>query len=359
MKKLKALFFGLLSIIVAVFCFTEEIIDAFPQAEPLAEVKEEALSKMQDLKEAARQEGLSLLDEALEEKIAADKQAATSAQKQKSHSANTQTTTDPAKKTVPSADGQKVTSAQKQKVPQGKGNTRELDENRTGNNLNAEVTQYAGRFSPKVSKGTPNQILEYKGFTVSYNNKTLLPNWVAYELTKKEAQGELPRKDKFGQDPRAKGKQADFSDYKHSGWDRGHMAPAGDMKWSAKAMEESYYFTNICPQNRQLNGGDWKELEEQCRKWAVKYGKVDIVCGPIVQENKHGKLGANGVVIPDAFYKIVSYSTPKANVVKGYIFYNPPKRKSAIDTRPAKPRPLESYVRDIAEIEIATGIKFR
>lgn len=262
MKKLKALFFGLLSIIVAVFCFTEEIINAFPQAEPLAEVKEEDNNTLR-------------------------------------------------------------------------------------------------KFSPKVKKGTPNQILEYKGYTVSYNNKTLLPNWVAYELTRKEAQGEHPRNDNFRQDPRVKGKQADVSDYRRSGWDRGHMAPAGDMKWSAKAMDESYYFTNICPQNRQLNGGDWKELEEQCRKWAIKYGKVNIVCGPIVQENKHGKLGKNGVVIPDSFYKIVSYSTPKGNVVKGYVFYNPPKRKSAIDTRPAKPRPLESYVKEIAEIEKVTGIKFQ
>ena len=216
----------------------------------------------------------------------------------------------------------------------------------------------ASAFNPKLKKKVPNQVCVYKGHTLSYNNETLLPNWVEYQLTKNEAQGELPRKDKFRQDPMVKGKQAEESDYKNSGWDRGHMAPAGDMKWSVKAMEDSYYFTNICPQNRQLNAGDWKELEEQCRKWAIKYGKVDIICGPIVNKNRHGKLGANKVVIPDGFYKIVKYSTAKEVVVRGYVFDNPPKRKSVIDTRPAKPRPLESYVKPISEIEKLTGIKF-
>lgn len=221
-----------------------------------------------------------------------------------------------------------------------------------GESLQQEIYQY-----PKVGKNTPNQLLGYTGHTLSYNNKTLLPNWVAYELTRKEAEGELPRKDRFRQDPHVNGRQAEETDYKHSGWDRGHMAPAGDMKWSSKAMDDTYYFTNICPQNKQLNGGDWKELEEQCRRWAIKYGKVYIVCGPIVGENKHGKLNGR-VVIPDGFYKIVRYSTPKGEVVKGYVFNNPPKRKSTLDTRAPKPRPLESYVKPIAEIEKLTGIKF-
>lgn len=75
-------------------------------------------------------------------------------------------------------------------------------------------------------------------------------------------------------------------DYSSSGWDKGHMAPSADMKWSQTAMNESFYLTNICPQNHELNGRDWQTLEKYVRDWAVKYGKVWIVCGPYVKDNR-------------------------------------------------------------------------
>jgi endonuclease G len=211
---------------------------------------------------------------------------------------------------------------------------------------------------PVLEKKAPSQILSYKGFTVSYNNNTRLPNWVAYELTAEEAEGENPRKDRFRQDPQAYGPQGDKEDYKHSGWDRGHMAPAGDFKWSGEAMDETYYFTNICPQNTQLNTGDWKELEEQCRRWAVKYGSLYIVCGPIVQENRHGTLGENRVVIPDKFYKVVLARINGEYRGAGFIFHNSPLRKSKISGKPPVNRPLESYLVPIDEVEAITGIDF-
>ena len=82
---------------------------------------------------------------------------------------------------------------------------------------------------PAMKGKTASQIIEYTGHTLSYNSRTRLPNWVAYELTRKEAQGDNPRKDKFARCPQAQGPQADKEDYRNSGWDRGHMAPAGDM----------------------------------------------------------------------------------------------------------------------------------
>ena len=118
---------------------------------------------------------------------------------------------------------------------------------------------------------TEEHIIEYNGFTVSYNHTTLVPNWVAYELTDEEVVGQISRADKFVPDPDIKGRCSTTDDYKGSGYDRGHMAPAGDMKWDAKAMEESFYTTNICPQNHNLNSGDWKELEEQVVCYADKF----------------------------------------------------------------------------------------
>ena len=95
-------------------------------------------------------------------------------------------------------------------------------------------------------------IIEYEGFTVSYNSQWRIPNWVAYELTAEETDGPYSRKGKdFMADPTTSVLQADAYDYKGSGWSRGHMAPAADFKWSDKAMTESFYYTNICPQDVQ------------------------------------------------------------------------------------------------------------
>ena len=211
---------------------------------------------------------------------------------------------------------------------------------------------------PVLEKKTPSQILSYKGFTVSYNNNTRLPNWVAYELTATEVAGDLPRKDKFRPDPAANGPQANREDYRNSGWDRGHMAPAADMKWDAEAMGESCYFTNICPQNPQLNGGDWKELEDKCRKWAEKHGRIYIACGPIILGNEHGTIGANEVIIPDKFYKVVLARINGEYRGAGFIFHNSPLRKSKISGKPPVNRPLESYLVPIDEVEAITGIDF-
>jgi len=148
-------------------------------------------------------------------------------------------------------------------------------------------------------------ILEYKGFTVKYNSSWLIPSWVAYEITREEAEGSLERSGSFGMDMSYRGRQAMREDYSNSGWDKGHMAPAGDMKWDRKAMTESFYLTNICPQNHKLNSGDWNHLENLVRGWARKYGSVYVICGPLVSDSSFGTIGQRKVQIPDGFFKAV------------------------------------------------------
>ena len=99
-------------------------------------------------------------------------------------------------------------------------------------------------------------ILAYTGFSVSYNSDQLIPKWVAYELTAEELDGNVPRARSFSMDVGYKGRQAMREDYSNTGWDKGHMAPSADMKWSQTAMSESFYLTNVCPQNPDLNGRD-------------------------------------------------------------------------------------------------------
>ena len=115
--------------------------------------------------------------------------------------------------------------------------------------------------------GAGEDIIGYDGFTVSYNHSTLVPNWVAYELTASELDGQYDtRSSNFSRDPNLKGKQASREDYSRSGWDKGHMAPKADLRWSEKAYWQSHYFPNICPQNHDLNRYDWNTLEKMVFK---------------------------------------------------------------------------------------------
>lgn len=151
------------------------------------------------------------------------------------------------------------------------------------------------------------EVFVHLGYASSYNRHTLIPNWVAYELTNEEANPEakVKGKDSFRWDPYTHGTETAFrEDYKNEdGWQRGHMAPRADMRWSVQAYEESFFLSNICPQNGALNSGDWTTTENLARRIATRYGSVYIICGPIIGTNRHGTLGVHRVVIPDAFFK--------------------------------------------------------
>lgn len=170
---------------------------------------------------------------------------------------------------------------------------------------------------------TDEHIVEYSGFVVSYNHQTLVPNWVAYELTADELEVRYSSKSSnFSRDPQLKGRQASREDYSHSGWDKGHMAPKADMRWSERSYWESHYFTNICPQNHQLNGGDWNRLEQAVRRWAKRYGRVWVVCGPVFDSCRYGTIGKADVQIPDAFFKAVLFPVEGGFGAVAYVMPN-------------------------------------
>ena len=196
-------------------------------------------------------------------------------------------------------------------------------------------------------KGTPEQILKRTGYVASYNKTTLLPNWVAWHLTAERTEGSAKRSGvDFAEDTEVPEPRATDWDYYNSGYDRGHMCPTADNKWSKKAMEESFLFTNMCPQNGNLNRGDWNEMEMACRKWAKKYGDLYIVCGPILYKGKHKTIGKNKVVVPEAFFKVVLRTGDNPQAI-GFIYKNT-----------SGNRPKDSYVNTVDEVERITGIDF-
>ena len=223
--------------------------------------------------------------------------------------------------------------------------------NKQTTNPKKETTAYTfqeGAEIPRLKNKQKEQVIKHEGYTVSYNSEYRIANWVAYELTATEAKSKkTERSNKFVPDPQVKGSTAMNEDYTRSGYDRGHLAPAGDMKWSAKAMRESFYLSNICPQKPKLNRGIWKDLEEQCRLWALDNGSLLIVTGPVITGDMK-RLGKNRVAIPKAFYKVLCYHTEKGYKGIGFLFEN----------RDYKDNSLKSMAIPIDSVEKVTGIDF-
>lgn len=188
--------------------------------------------------------------------------------------------------------------------------------------------------------------LRRSGYTLLYNTRKRIPEWVAWELTGKEAKGDGKRTDRFIEDPDIETGTAQNSDYKRSGYDRGHMAPAGDMGWNQKAMEESFFYSNICPQRNALNGGVWKDLEELCRKWAVEDSAIYIVCGPVVGKG-YKTIGKNKVVVPQRFFKVILSIYGDRPKAIGFLFEN---GKTV--------QPLIDFCVSVDSIEQVTGFDF-
>lgn len=167
----------------------------------------------------------------------------------------------------------------------------------------------------------PSQIVPYHGFTLSFNPRMHVPNWVAWELTADETDGTVSRENKFYCDEQVTG-CAESYDYNYSGYDRGHMCPAGDMKWSRESMHDSFSMANICPQQSALNTGAWKRLEENCRKWAKKHGSLIVICGPVLTDNITEYLGDTRVAVPKRFYKVLLNPNTSPMMGIGFIMNN-------------------------------------
>ena len=204
---------------------------------------------------------------------------------------------------------------------------------------------------PVSRKGQKEIVLKRQNYTLSFNKETNLPNWVAWRLDKKKLKEVVNRKGyRFSPDPDIDAQDAVVtSDYSNSGYDRGHMCPAGDSRWSGQAMKESFYMTNICPQHPNLNGGDWHELENACRKWAES-DKLYIVCGPILYKKAlNPPIGKEHKIrVPDAFFKVILTGVEKGKPrAIGFIYKNT-----------AGNRSLDSYVNSIDQVERITGLDF-
>lgn len=188
------------------------------------------------------------------------------------------------------------------------------------------------------------------GYTVSFNPELNIPNWVAWELNFSKLIERESRAGHFYPDPDIpRGIAVETGDYSNSGYDRGHMCPAADNKWDKQAMRESFYMTNICPQHHNLNRGDWKELEDDCRRWVEESGTIYIACGPILYKNDISYIGEERKIrVPNAFFKVIlaGLDEGKPRAI-GFIYKNT-----------SGNNPLDHYVNSVDQVERITGLDF-
>ncbi|MBQ7635214.1 MAG: DNA/RNA non-specific endonuclease [Bacteroidaceae bacterium] len=219
---------------------------------------------------------------------------------------------------------------------------------------------------PAPLDGVSEQIVRKKAYIVSYNKDTKIPNWVAWHLTSEHTDGPIGRTNAFYEDDAVPAPRATIEDYKGSGWSRGHMCPAGDNKWDAEAMIQSFSLINVCPQDASLNSGLWNSFEIDCRNWAKRFGDIFIICGPVFFRGKHETIGSNDVYVPEAFFKVVLClnGTPKgmgivvknnSNTKKRDLYFNSidqVERITGMDFFPMLPDEIENEVESNIDLDL-------
>ena len=197
-----------------------------------------------------------------------------------------------------------------------------------------------------LPSSTTGEIVNHEYFTLSYNEPYEQAEWVAYTLDKSHLTYDDRKRPYFIEDPYVSSKSADWRNYKGSGYDRGHLVPAGDRRFSLQAYNETFYTSNISPQDREFNAGIWNDLEQQTRRWAKKYGTLYIFTGGVLESGLE-EIGHEDVNVPDAFYKIIARKKGDKIYTLSFLMPNKPQFTS-----------LRNFVVSVDEIEKETGIDF-
>lgn len=193
---------------------------------------------------------------------------------------------------------------------------------------------------------TTHEVVAHQFYTLSYNEKYEQAEWVAYELKKSELSHANLERPFFIDDPMVETGSASWKNYKHSGYDKGHLCPAADRRFSRAAFDETFYTSNISPQLNDFNAGIWNRLEQKTRYWASKYDGLYVVTGGVLTTGLK-TIGKENVAVPKYFYKILlDNSRGEYNTIAFLV----PHQDSE--------KPLYQFVVSIDEIEKMTGIDF-
>lgn len=211
-----------------------------------------------------------------------------------------------------------------------------------GDNEHAR-TQVPERLLPAISG---QQLVNHGHYQLAYDEPSEQAAWVAYVLKPEHLTRDDRERPFFVEDPFVKTKSADWRNYKGSGYDRGHLLPAGDRRFSEQAYNETFYTSNISPQDREFNAGIWNDLEQQVRRWCRRYGTLYVITGGVLQEGLP-TIGGEDVAVPRYFYKIIYRENNNQAALIAFLM---PNRESS--------RPLADFTVSVDSIERITGIDF-
>jgi len=211
--------------------------------------------------------------------------------------------------------------------------------------MGKSVGQIPGLELPRPVDGE--QIVNHTGYTLSYNERYEQPSYVAYELTREEVYGGGKRDDSFRADPDIRTGSATPDDYRNSGYDKGHLAPAADFKWSEEAMADTFFMSNMSPQAGQFNRGIWADLESVVRQMAVENESIYVTTGPVLTDGPYRTIGENRVAVPNYYYKVIlDYTNPEIKAI-GFVLPNEKGTHS-----------IDYYAVTVDEVEEITGLDF-
>ncbi|MDX2004422.1 MAG: DNA/RNA non-specific endonuclease [Meiothermus sp.] len=192
------------------------------------------------------------------------------------------------------------------------------------------------------------QFLCRKGYAVLHDNGRKVPLYSAQQLRAEALDGSVARTDDFRPDPELlEGQRAELGDYRNSGYDRGHMAPAGDFSTDPQAMSESFLLSNMVPQNGTMNSGIWAGLESATRACARSVGAIYVLTGPVFEGTPRA-IGTNQVAVPSHLYKIILEA--QGGDSRAYLMPN--------TALPAQGGGFTQYRVSIDEVERRTGLDF-
>ena len=196
------------------------------------------------------------------------------------------------------------------------------------------------------ANGPQDQIVRHFAYTLKFNRQYKQADWVIYFLNKGRANGAITTAEDYRYDPDIKSGQAQVSDYKGSGYEKGQLTPAGDMKWSKMAASECCLMSTISPQKAGFKRGPWDALEKQVRIWAEENEEIYVVSGPVLKGNLSA-IGSGKVAVPKYFFKVIlDIKEPDIKGI-GFILPNEPSKK-----------PLQTFAVSIDSVEAVTGINF-
>lgn len=192
---------------------------------------------------------------------------------------------------------------------------------------------------------TSGKIYNHDAYSFSYVEDHEQAEWVAYELNDSDfSNSNNYNRPYFNQDPLVESRSADWRNYKKSGYNKGHLCPAGDRKKSYDLYKETFFTSNATPQLHKFNAGIWNRLEQKTRYWATKHNGIYVATGGVLTKDLK-TIGEEKVSVPNYFYKILLTKDGKKMI--GFLVPHKESKKA-----------LYEYSVSVDEIEKATGIDF-